>query len=37
MAYFVSLLRRVLEIFKTILAFIGADLDSIKEQLSNLV
>lgn len=36
MTYFVSLLRRVLEIFKTILGFIGADFDSIKEQLSDL-
>lgn len=36
MAYFVELLQKILGIFKSVLAFIGADFDSIKEYLSNL-
>lgn len=36
MTFLVDLLKKILEIFKTVIDFIGADLDSIKEYLSNL-
>lgn len=36
MTFLVDLIKKILEIFKAVIAFIDADLDSIKEAVSNL-
>lgn len=36
MTFLVDLLKRIIEIFKTVLNFIGADLDDLEEAVSNL-